>query len=91
MAIEERWTAWLSGTDRMEVRLSRQRRQVLNFAVQYVAEIGGAYHPIVRFDTAHGEPHMDVLWPGGVKETTELKELDMARAFTYAISDIKAR
>ncbi len=91
MPREERWTSWLSGVDRLEVRLSRERRRVLNFAVQYIAQISDEWHPIVRFDTAHQRPHMDVLSARGAKETTELNELDKARAFTYAISDIKAR
>ena len=88
---EEVWTSWLSGTDRMEVHLRTEKRSVLTFSVQFVAQIGDEWHPIVRYDTAHGRPHMDRLWPGGRKETTDLRGLDKSRAFTYAITDIKAR
>jgi len=88
---DERWTAWLGAVDRMEIRVTRDRRVVLSFSVQYLAEIGDEWHPIVRFDTAHQRPHMDILWPRKATETIDLKELDKGRAFTYAIIDIKTR
>ena len=74
----------------MEIRLLRDGREVISFAVQYLAEIQGRWHAIVRFDTAHTKPHMDTLWPDGRKETLDLHDLDKNRAFTYAISDIKS-
>ncbi len=88
---EELWTSWLSGSDRIEIRLRRDKRAVQAFSVQLLARISDEWHAIIRFDTAHGRPHMDLLWPSGRKETRDLKDLDKNRAFTYAISDIKSR
>ena len=68
---EEVWTSWLSGTDRIEVRLRTEKRSVLTFSVQFVAQIDDEWHPIVRYDTAHGRPHMDRLWPGGRESDIE--------------------
>ena len=36
----------------------------------YEAFIAGRWHPIVRYDSAHGQPHREVLHPSG----PEMKE-----------------
>lgn len=62
----------LSFTDYVEVVFDRTGKEVVQFAVQYLANIEGEWHPIVRFDTAHGRSHIDVSHPDGSQETREL-------------------
>ena len=85
------WTKWLTDRDRVEVRVQTEGKEVLNFAVQYLATIDATWHPVVRFDTAHGGPHIDILSPAGRKETRDLKGMDNRDALTYALSDIDRR
>jgi len=58
-------------------RLNRYRHfhtwksnQITEFRIQYEAFIDNNWHPIVRYDTAHGKPHRDILHPDG-SETKE--------------------
>jgi len=44
--------------------------KVAEFRIQYEALIAGEWIVIVRYDTAHGRPHRDVMQPDG----TEIKE-----------------
>ena len=60
-----------------ETRLNRYRHyhiwegnEIVEFRIQYEAFLDGEWRPIVRYDTAHGKPHRDVLHPDG-KETKE--------------------
>lgn len=39
--------------------------EISEFCVQYEAMIAGRWHPVVRYDSSHGEPHRDVLHPNG--------------------------
>lgn len=47
-----------------------QGNQITEFRIQYEAFIDNNWHPIVRYDTAHGKPHRDILHPDG----SEMKE-----------------
>ena len=42
------WHLWVQGA-------------IVEFRIQYEAFIAGHWHPIVRYDSAHGQPHRDVL------------------------------
>jgi hypothetical protein len=43
----------------------------VEFCVQYETMIAGRWHPVVRYDSAHEEPHRDVLHLNG-SETKEV-------------------
>ena len=45
--------------------------KIVEFLVQYEAFIAGQWHPVIRYDTAHGQPHRDTLHPDG----TQIKEM----------------
>lgn len=47
-----------------------ERGQIAEFRIQYEALIEGEWRAIVRYDSAHGSPHKDILHPDG----TETKE-----------------
>ena len=44
--------------------------EIIEFRIQYEAYIADRWYPIIRYDTAHGQPHKDTLYPDGeqVKE-----------------------
>jgi len=48
-----------------------ERGEIIEFRIQYEALIAGNWHPIARYDSAHGEPHKDTLHP----DTTQAKEM----------------
>lgn len=47
-----------------------ERGAIVEFRIQYEAFIEGRWHPIVRYDSAHGLPHRDILHPNN-PETKE--------------------
>jgi hypothetical protein len=51
------WHRWIQG-------------EIVEFRIQYEAFIAGHWHPVVRYDSTHGQPHRDVLHPSG----PEMKE-----------------
>ncbi|MGA9347240.1 MAG: hypothetical protein WBW48_00355 [Anaerolineae bacterium] len=69
----------------------RTGKEVVQFAVQYLANIQGEWQPIVRFDTAHGRPHMDISHPDGSRERQELPFDNYNTALSYAIHHVKTR
>ena len=81
----------LSFTDYTRVVFDRIGKEVVQFAVQYLANIEGEWQPIVRFDTAHGRPHMDISHPDGSQEKRELPFDNYNTALSYAINHVKTR
>lgn len=45
----------------IRIEFTTQGREVTQFTVQFEILIDGAWTPVVRFDTAHGGPHRDIL------------------------------
>jgi hypothetical protein len=66
------------------------RGGIVRFCVQYEAQIGGRWQPIVRYDTAHGHPHKDVLHPDGSQEKVEYYGYSREEVLTLGERDIKA-
>ncbi len=81
----------LSRTDYIRVVFDRTGKRIVQFAVQYLANIENEWQPIVRFDTAHGYSHMDISHPDGSQETREMSFDNYNTALTYAINHIKTR
>jgi hypothetical protein len=57
--------------------------------VQYETLIAGEWHPVIRYDTAHGFAHKDILSPGGETEKKVTVFYSYNEAFTNAEVDIK--
>lgn len=87
---EKQYLEQLSPDDRLRYRIITEKGAVVRFTVQYEAYIGGRWHPIVRYDTAHGFAHRDLLHPDGTQEKTALSVIDFKQALSYAKSDLKA-
>ena len=78
-------------TDRLRVRAQRLGPHIVSFVVQYEASLQGAWHPIVRFDTAHGFAHRDLLHPDGRVDKEPLLWETYNVALTLATQELKAR
>jgi len=74
----------------MHLRFVTERGRVVEFAVQYEANVDGVWYRVMRYDSAHGYPHRDVLDPQGNTVQKEPVNLSYAEAFTFAYDDIEA-
>lgn len=63
--------------------------RVIRFVVQYETFIEGEWQAVVRYDTAHGFPHVDRMFPDGTTEKIPLLTKDMGEALTVADQDIE--
>lgn len=75
--------------DRLRVRARRIGQSIVGFAVQYEAEFEGVWHPIVRYDTAHGFAHRDLMHPDGRVDKEPLPWQTYNMALTMATQDLK--
>ena len=60
------------------------------FRVQYETKISNTWHPVVRYDTAHGFAHRDMLKKDGTVTKTPLFNQDYNDALTFAENDLKS-
>jgi hypothetical protein len=76
----------------MRVRITRERKRVLDFVVQYEAFIDEAFRPVVRHDGSHGVSHRDLLdWSGATIDKRWAAEgTTMNDALNEAIRDIQS-
>jgi hypothetical protein len=76
-------------TDRLRVYAQKEKGTILEFVVQYEALILGEWQPIVRYDTAHGFAHKDMMKADGgtIKQPLFFETYNLA--FTYATIDLK--
>ena len=72
------------------VRFETERNRVLGFMVQLECLFGDEWHPVVRYDTAHGFAHRDILRPSGETEKSATPVRDYNEALTFAIQDLGA-
>lgn len=77
-------------TDRLRVYAQKEKGEILEFVVQYEAMISDVWHPIVRYDTAHGFAHRDIMGPCGEIKKQPLFFETYNLAFTFATIDLKA-
>lgn len=79
------------GTDWLRVRVTTDRGEVLNFTVQYETIVRGERLAVVRYDCAHGFPHVDILdRRGEVVSKEPLLDLpSLGVALTRGIADIR--
>ncbi len=77
-------------TDRLRVYAQKERGIILEFVVQYEIIISEEWQPIVRYDTAHGFAHRDIMKADGgtIKQPLFFETYNLA--FTYATIDLKA-
>src|SRR4030042_2833589 len=76
-------------TDRLRVTARKDKGEILEFVVQYETVILREWRPVVRYDTAHGFAHKDVIRANGevVKQPLFFETYNLA--FTFATLDLK--
>jgi hypothetical protein len=77
--------------DLMRVSFSKDGGAIVRFSVQYEAMIAGELKPVVRYDTAHGFAHRDMLDAvGSTRYWDRMSERPSYReSLSDAIQDIK--
>ncbi|MEW6740295.1 MAG: hypothetical protein AB1325_10385 [Nitrospirota bacterium] len=80
----------ISASDRYRHLHIMDKGRVVFFRVQYETRIGDVWYPVVRYDTAHGFAHRDLLNLKGEIEKTPLFNQDFNDALTFAESDLKS-
>jgi len=66
-----------------------EKKRVLEFRVQYEVYLRGKWHVIVRYDTAHGFAHRDVMHADGTVAKMSFQHWDSAAVLTYGERDLK--
>ena len=76
--------------DRLRVFARKDKGIILEFVVQYEAKFLREWKPVVRYDTAHGFAHKDVMTAKGktIKQPLFFETYNLA--FTYATLDLKS-
>ncbi len=65
-----------------------ERGKIIEFRIQYEALIADNWHPIVRYDSAHGRPHKDTLHPGATQTKEGYPGYSNAEVLTIGQRDI---
>jgi hypothetical protein len=65
------------------------KNEVISFTVQLEIYTKDRWQPIVRYDTAHGFTHRDIIHSNGTKEKTPLSISDFKEALTFSDKDLK--
>lgn len=76
--------------DQMRVDFETDRGEVVALhVVQYETRLAGEWHPVARYDMAHGFFHLDLYTSRGAVKYRILVP-DLSQALTFAIDDLKA-
>jgi hypothetical protein len=75
--------------DVMRVSFLSDRGEAVRYVVQFEVYVEGRYYLVVSYDSAHDDPHRDVLdWEGNVVDKVWLSPIENARALTEAIDAV---
>jgi hypothetical protein len=83
-----RYAYLLTLNDRKRHEHVTDQGNVMQFMVQYETYVEGEWLPVVRYDTAHGFPHVDRIRADGTVEKIPLLTGDLGEALTFADQDI---
>ena len=67
----------------------KEKGKILYFRVQYETRVKNIWYPVVRYDTAHGFAHRDLLSAIGKVKKTPLFNQNYNDALSFAESDLK--
>ena len=81
----------LTQSDRVRVWFVTEQGSVQNFTVQYETVIDGDWHPVVRYDGWHDQPHRDTLDRDGQVQHKDWLHVSYDDALTYALDDLRQR
>ena len=80
-----------SGNERLRIRLKSEKNLLIDIVFQYESFLDNKWHPIVRYDCAHGYFHRDIIKPNGDKEKQSMNFENLKDAARYAEQDIRDR
>ena len=83
-----RYVYLLTLNDRKRHEHVVDRGRVIRFVVQYETFVEGEWQPVIRYDTAHGFPHVDKIRADGTTEKIPPLTNDLGEALTFADKDI---
>jgi len=86
---EVEYTIRIGPSDRYRHLHIKERGKIVFFRIQYETKINDIWYPAVRYDTAHGFAHRDLLNIKGQIKKTPLFNQDYNDALTFAESDLK--
>ncbi len=86
--IKKTYIFMLSDKDRKRHEHLIDKGRVSGFVVQYEILFENKWMPVVRYDTAHGYTHKDLINPDGSKEKIFIGVADLNDALTLADRDI---
>ncbi len=66
----------------------RYKNEIVEFIVQLEVLIKEKWYPVIRYDTAHGFAHCDIIHYSGKIEKVRMPTLDYKEALTYADEDL---
>src|SRR3972149_10237130 len=66
-----------------------EKGKIVLFRVQYETKIADIWYTVVRYDTAHGFAHRDILDMKGNVDKTPIFNQDYNDALTFAENDLK--
>jgi len=78
----------LTETDRKRHKHMSDAGKIIGFVVQYETKLQDKWVPMMRYDTAHGFAHKDILNPDGTSEKILLGNVDYNELLTFADRDI---
>ena len=79
----------LNENNALRVRFEIDRGQVVYFIVQIETQFGDDWTPVMRYDTAHGYAHRDVLHPLMPAAKVRLPHSSYNEALTWALQDLQ--
>lgn len=66
----------------------RYKNEIVEFIVQLEIRVKERWYPAIRYDTAHGFAHCDIIHWNGKTEKTIMPTLNYRQALTYADEDL---
>jgi hypothetical protein len=63
-------------------------KEIVEFRIQLEILVDGEWYAVVRYDTAHGKPHRDILRPNGEQTKDWFEGYSVADVLTIGQSDI---
>ncbi|RJP80826.1 MAG: hypothetical protein C4524_02860 [Candidatus Zixiibacteriota bacterium] len=85
---EAEFLTYLTPDDRIRHQHRSIKGRITAFAIQYEAFIQDRWHPVIRYDTAHGFSHLDRMHPDGSVDKVALPYWSYNEALTYAQQDL---
>ena len=74
----------------VRVKFESELGRIIRFVVQLECQFveAGEWIAIIRYDTAHGYAHLDIMHPNKKEEKTKMSVQDYNEAFTIAMEDV---